>query len=119
MAKDVILTADLGGTPLGSEELAAIPDFAGIRKEIWDKFPGAIARKDFRPGEIIMREGESGTTAFYFLSGTAEVFITNPVLASSNKRHSRGLFRGITKFTNYFKGAPGVEKEKSGRTHIP
>src|SRR5256885_13025225 len=52
-------------------------DFAGIRKEIWDKFPGAIARKEYRAGEILMREGENGTTAFYILSGDIEVFINS------------------------------------------
>jgi len=79
MAKDVILAADLGGDLLTADELAAIPDFSGIRKEIWDKFPGAIARKLYRAGEILMREGEYGTTAFYILSGTIELYINNPV----------------------------------------
>ena len=32
MAKDVILAADLGGDLLTADELAAIPDFAGIRR---------------------------------------------------------------------------------------
>jgi CRP-like cAMP-binding protein/Fe-S-cluster-containing hydrogenase component 2 len=123
MAKDVILSADLGGTPLTAEELASIPDFKGIRKEIWDKFPGAIARKEFQPGQILMREGESGTTAFYILSGTVEVFINSPVLGvQARKRPQRkGLFGGFTKFTDFIKGVPpkrGNERA-SGRTHIP
>src|SRR5690242_21047293 len=74
MAKDLI-QADLGGEILSADQLAAMPDFAGIRKEIWDKFPGAIARKALPAGEILMREGENGTTAFYILSGDIEVFI--------------------------------------------
>ena len=73
MAKDVILEADLGGIPITPDELAAIPDFSAIRKEIWGKFPGAITRKVYKPGEIIMREGENGTTAFYVLSGTVDM----------------------------------------------
>ncbi len=81
MAKDVILAADLGGSLLSAEELAAIPDFAGIRKEIWDKFPGAIARKEYRAGEMLMREGENGTTAFYILSGTIESTHSEPGIA--------------------------------------
>ncbi len=121
MAKDVILAADLGGTPLSPEELAAIPDFASIRKEIWGKFPGAIAKKTFRPGEIILREGESGTTAFYLLSGDVEVFLRNPVLGvQSHKGTRRSLFRGVTKITDYVKGAP--DRGPSGRparTHVP
>jgi len=96
MAKDVILTADLGGKLLSGEELAAIPDFAGIRKEIWDKFPGAIARKEYRAGEILMREGENGTTAFYILSGNIELFIHNPVAHVESHRASSGSFFALS-----------------------
>src|SRR5215471_16293751 len=108
MAKDVILAADLGGEVLSAEQLAAISDFAGIRKEIWDKFPGAIARKEYRAGEILMREGENGTTAFYILSGTIELFINSPVsrVETARSANGGGLFRGLTKITNYIKGTP-------------
>uniref|UniRef100_Q01YJ3 Cyclic nucleotide-binding protein n=1 Tax=Solibacter usitatus (strain Ellin6076) TaxID=234267 RepID=Q01YJ3_SOLUE len=121
MAKDVILTADLGGDLLTAEELAAIPDFAGIRKEIWDKFPGAIARKKYSPGEILMREGENGTTAFYILSGTIELFINNPVSHVESSRGSSGSWLGgLTKITNYIKGVPAPKSAGGhGRTHIP
>ncbi len=115
MAKDVILAADLGGTPLAPDELAAIPDFAGIKKEIWGKFPGAIARKTFRPGEIILREGESGTTAFYLLSGSVEIFVNNPVARVESRRRPHRL----TKITNYIKGLPERQQGRPARTHIP
>jgi CRP-like cAMP-binding protein/Fe-S-cluster-containing hydrogenase component 2 len=123
MAKDVILAADLGGDLLTADELAAIPDFSGIRKEIWDKFPGAIARKLYRAGEILMREGENGTTAFYILSGTIELFINNPLShIESSRAHSGRGWRGITKITNYIKGVPASRsagRTGHGRTHIP
>ena len=80
MAKE-LLEADLGGSPVTADELAEIPDFKGIRKEIWEKFPGAIAKKTFRPGQILMREGESGSTAFYIVSGSVDIFISNPVVS--------------------------------------
>src|ERR1043165_1316656 len=102
MAKDAILEANLGGTILTADELAAIPDFSGIRKEIWDKFPGAIARKTYRSGELLMREGENGTTAFYILSGTVELFINNPVSRVESRRAAgKGIFKSLTKITNY------------------
>ena len=120
MAKE-ILEANLGGEPISAEELAAMPDFKGIRKEIWDKFPGAIARKRFRPGEILMREGESGTTAFYIVSGVVDVFIQNPVAAAEARAaKAPGLWRGVRKITSYLKGVP--ERATNGRpqrTHIP
>lgn len=121
MAKDVILPADLGGAALTPDELAAIPDFASIRKETWSKFPGAVSKKTFQPNEILVREGDSGTTAFYLLSGTVEVSINNPILSVQSKRaRPKGLFRGLTKISNYAKGIPDrSEKSRPARTHIP
>ena len=102
MAKDAILEADLGGIPISPDELAAIPDFSAIRKEIWSKFPGAITKKIYKPGEIIMREGESGTTAFYLLSGTVDIYINSPIASAKSKQgKSKSLFQGITKITSY------------------
>lgn len=121
MAKDVILAADLGGDILSEDELAAIPDFAGIRKDIWAKFPGAIARKEYRPGETIVREGENGTTAFYVLSGTIELFISSPLShVESTRRAGGGWLHGLSKITNYITGIPAA-RAASGqrRTHIP
>jgi CRP-like cAMP-binding protein/Fe-S-cluster-containing hydrogenase component 2 len=120
MAKDVILAADLGGELLSSEDLAQIPDFASIRPEIWKKFPGAIARKRFAAGEILMREGESGTTAFYILSGTIEIFLNSAIAhVESHRRASRGRFHGLTKITEYITGTPADRAVKSDRTYIP
>lgn len=123
MSKDVIVAADLGGTPLSPDELAAIPELSSIRKEIWGKFPGAIARKEFRAGEILFRDGDSGNTAFLLLSG--EVEFSLPALAPSAQvkaSHSDGgLLQNLTRLGNYLKGVPEKRKseEKRDRTHIP
>src|SRR5262249_22483565 len=122
MAKDVIVPADLGGAPLTPEELAAIPDFSGIRKEVWSKSPGAISRKEYSPGDLLMREGENGTTAFYILSGSVEIFLNNPVagIQSSRRAVPKGFFRSLTKISNYVMGVPDRgEKNRPKRTHIP
>src|SRR3954452_9330241 len=109
MAKDVIREAELGGEKLSGEQMAAIPDFAAIRKEIWDKFPGAIARKQYRAGEILMREGEDGTTAFYILDGVIELFLRSPISKVESRRGSNGgCFGGLSKITNYIKGTPAA-----------
>lgn len=120
MAKE-ILEATLGGEPVTADELAAIPDFKGIRKEIWDKFPGAIAKKTYRAGEVLMREGESGTTAFYLLSGSVDIFIANPVLkVKSSVRKRPKLWRGVTKITSYLKGIPPrAANGAPQRTEVP
>jgi CRP-like cAMP-binding protein/Fe-S-cluster-containing hydrogenase component 2 len=120
-----ILPAELGGERLTPDELAAVPDFTGIRKTIWEKFPGAITRKKYAPGDILMREGENGTTAFYILSGTAEIFIQNaPSRGETPRRPSRGWLGSFLNFTDYLKGVPASRKQKetkrdTQRTHIP
>jgi len=120
MAKDVILAADLGGEVLSGEQLAAIPDFAGIRKEIWDKFPGAIARKECRAGEVLMREGENGTTAFYILSGEIELFLNTPIAHVESVRGQTGNWlKRFSKISNYIKGMPERRDVATERTHIP
>ena len=57
-----IPTADLGGTPLTPAQLAEIPAFADVRPQIWEKFPGAVAKQTYRAGEFLFHEGEHGTT---------------------------------------------------------
>jgi CRP-like cAMP-binding protein/Fe-S-cluster-containing hydrogenase component 2 len=123
MPKEVIIPADLGGAPLTSAELTAIPDFSGIRKETWDKFPGAVARKEYRTGELLMREGESGTTAFYLLSGSVDIYLETPVgrFTAKKRARPRGLLRGVTRLTDYIKGTPPrrAGDESAERSHIP
>ena len=106
MAKE-LLTADLGGEQLSPEQLAAIPDFASIRKEVWSKFPGAIARKVYEAGEIIVQEGDFGTTAFYVLSGEADVYLQSKIASlEAHKRPKRRWFQSLTKTTEFGKGRP-------------
>jgi CRP-like cAMP-binding protein len=113
--------AQLGGTPMSAEELARIKDFAGIKAMIWEKFPGSVARKEYEPGQILMREGESGTTAFYILEGSVDIYINNPVgRFESARAPRRGLFSGVTKLTRYLKGEPEpAAGDPPPRTHIP
>jgi CRP-like cAMP-binding protein/Fe-S-cluster-containing hydrogenase component 2 len=121
MARDVIRQAELGGTPLTPEELAAIPSLSGIRKEIWAKFPGAVAKKTFAPGDIIFRQGESGTTAFLLISGTVEISLAiDRMLRPPARRAAAGLLSNIGRLTDYLKGTPSKPPLQDDRpTHIP
>ncbi len=96
-----------------------MPDFSGIRKEIWDKFPGAIVRKTYKPGEVLMREGENGTTAFYIVSGVIQIFINNANAREAPRRPAGGLFRKLANFSDYLKGVPAARPGHDARTHIP
>src|SRR3972149_4765834 len=67
------------GEPVSAEELLALPMFKGISPPLLQKNVGAVVRHRFRRGEVICREGEYGSTAFFILEGSAEVFIATPI----------------------------------------
>jgi len=122
MAKDVILTADLGGTPLSPAEILAIPDFSKLNARALEKFPGAIAKQTLRQGEILFREGDSGSTAYYILSGEMDLYLSSQMGSAQSKKMARptGLMGSVKKFTNYLKGVPDREGvPRRDVTHIP
>ena len=45
----------------------------------WSLNRNAVVRRHFKRGEIICREGEYGSTAFYILEGKARVSIATPI----------------------------------------
>ena len=86
---------------------------------MWEKFPGAIVRKSYKSGDILIREGENGTTAFYVLSGTISIYINNSHAREGARHGTSGLFRKIGRFADYLKGVPAFRGDASDRTHIP
>jgi len=64
-------------------------------------FPGAesrraIVKRRFRKGEIICREGEFGSTAFYILEGQAKVSISTPIAHVKTQGGAKGFFKRLT-----------------------
>ena len=68
------------------EELRKIDIFADADEKSLLKFPGAVRKRLFAAGDVICREGEGGTSAFYILEGTARVFIGQRVGGERPKR---------------------------------
>ncbi len=114
--------AELSGESLSPEELEKIFSFADIPAKRW-RFPGAIVRRTYRPGDLIVREGEHGTTAFYLLNGRVQVSIDSPISAvRSQKRGRQGFLRSITKLTQFVTGGPEKsddDEPRRKRTHVP
>jgi CRP-like cAMP-binding protein/Fe-S-cluster-containing hydrogenase component 2 len=67
--------ATLEGELLDADALLALDIFRGVDRKLFDRFPGTIARRRYKAGEVICREGEGGTTAFHVLDGEVRVFI--------------------------------------------
>ncbi|MGA7188621.1 MAG: cyclic nucleotide-binding domain-containing protein [Candidatus Acidiferrales bacterium] len=74
---DIAVTPDSEPVPL--HELQELPFFGGVSGTFLSLNRNAVVRRHFKPGEIICREGEYGSTAFYLLEGQARVSIASPI----------------------------------------
>ncbi|HEY3245676.1 MAG TPA: cyclic nucleotide-binding domain-containing protein [Phycisphaerae bacterium] len=87
-------TVQLAGVPTADEfdpaELVKLPVFEGISPAFLRRQKGAVVRRRYKKGDIICREGEFGTTAFYLLKGQVEVSITAPMAHLQNEQAHRG-----------------------------
>jgi len=72
-----------------AQDLLQIPVFKGVSGTFLELNRGAIVKRRFRKGEIICREGEFGSTAFYILEGQAKVSISTPSRTSKLKAAQR------------------------------
>ncbi len=87
MAKRM-LTARLSGERsaiMKAPDLVGVDIFKDIDHKVIEKFPGTVVRREFSAGEVICREGEGGTTAFYLLQGSVKVFIARRLGAAAGK----------------------------------
>ena len=74
---EIAVTPDSEPVPL--DELQELPFFEGVSGTFLSLNRNAVVRRHFKPGEIICREGEYGSTAFYLLEGQARVSIASPI----------------------------------------
>src|ERR1700690_3971786 len=81
---------------LTAEELHKLPVFAGVSGTFLELNRGAIVKRRFRKSEIICREGEFGSTAFYLLEGTAQVAISTPIAHVKTQGGAQGFFKRLT-----------------------
>jgi CRP-like cAMP-binding protein/Fe-S-cluster-containing hydrogenase component 2 len=91
------------GEPLSVDQLLeylpALKELPRAQLENWAK--GAAVLHRFRKGEIICREGEFGSTAYYIVSGTVDIFIDNP-LAHLRTRPASGFFgRSVARMKSF------------------
>jgi CRP-like cAMP-binding protein/Fe-S-cluster-containing dehydrogenase component/ferredoxin len=78
------------------EELEQLPVFKGVSGTFLSLNRGAVVRRNFKKGEVICREGEYGSTAFYILSGRARVSISSPMAHVKTHGGAKGFFSKLT-----------------------
>ena len=85
-----------GAEGFEAEDLLKIPVFQGVSGTFLELNRGAIVKRRFRKGELICKEGEFGSTAFYILEGKARVSISSPIAHVKTQGGAQGFFKRLT-----------------------
>ena len=109
------------GTPVAAEDLLRLPVFKDISPQFLKKNANATVWRHFRRGDIVCREGEFGSTAFYILEGQASVALATPIAhVKAHGRPSGFLAKLTSKLTSRL--APRQEdrrEDEADRRSIP
>jgi len=68
----------LSGISVEAQDLLELPVFKGVSGTFLELNKGAVVKRVYRKGEVICREGDYGSTAFYLVEGTVDIFISTP-----------------------------------------
>jgi CRP-like cAMP-binding protein/Fe-S-cluster-containing hydrogenase component 2 len=79
-----------------AEDLLKIPVFHGVSGTFLELNRGAIVKRHFHKGELICKEGDFGSTAFFILEGKARVSISSPIAHVKTQGGAQGFFKRLT-----------------------
>jgi CRP-like cAMP-binding protein/formate hydrogenlyase subunit 6/NADH:ubiquinone oxidoreductase subunit I len=104
------------GEPLETEELKWFPIFSKVSSQFLSRCSGAVVRREFNKGDVICQQGEFGSTAYYIVSGTVDIFLeTN--LSHIRSKAEGGLFKKVT--TLLKKRGEDKRQEEGEKRFIP
>ncbi len=89
--KSIVKTV-LPGEPVEAEELKQLHYFEKVSGTFLELNKNAVVRRRFKKGEIVCREGEYGSTAFYIVEGKAQVFLASPMAHVQTGGGASGFF---------------------------
>jgi CRP-like cAMP-binding protein/Fe-S-cluster-containing dehydrogenase component len=106
-----VVDVDLpAGEEMAAAELQQLDIFKRMSGTFLDLNRGAVVKRTFQPGEVICREGDFGSTAFYVLKGKVEVSLSTPLGHSAARRKQdsgrKGFFHKLTELVSMEKGRP-------------
>src|ERR1700736_6068163 len=93
--KSVVQTV-LPGEPVDVSELLQLSYFKKVSGTFLELNKNAIVRRHFKKGEIVCREGEYGSTAFYIVEGQASVFLATPMAHVKTEGGATGFLSKLT-----------------------
>jgi CRP-like cAMP-binding protein/Fe-S-cluster-containing hydrogenase component 2 len=112
--KGVVQTALPDGEPVDVDDLKQLPFFQKVSGTFLELNQNAVVRRHYKPGDIICREGEYGSTAFYILEGTASVFLSSPMAHVQTSGGASGFFSKLT--SKLVRRTPSIQETRRGRS---
>jgi len=114
--KSVVKTV-LPGEPVDVEDLLQLTYFQKVSGTFLELNKNAIVRRHFKKGEIVCREGEYGSTAFYIVEGQAQVYLATPMAHVKTQGGASGF---LSNLTSRLVGRQQARREEEGdRRSIP
>jgi CRP-like cAMP-binding protein/Fe-S-cluster-containing dehydrogenase component len=95
-AAGTAIAAGADAQSLTVDELHRLPVFAGVSGTFLELNRGAIVKRRYRKGEVICREGDFGSTAFFIVEGQAQVAISTPIAHVKTEGGAQGFFKRLT-----------------------
>ncbi len=112
-----VVATQLGGEPIDADELKHLHYFEKVSGTFLELNKNAVVRRHFKKGEIVCREGEYGSTAFYIVEGTANVYISTPM---AHVKTSGGRTGFVSKLASLLAGRTNDRREgENDRRSIP
>src|SRR5258708_4869384 len=125
-----------GDRPLSNGEFWALPSFTVLKRTVnLDQFPGSVLLRSYQAGDVIVREGDLGGSAFFILTredrvslglgpdgsrGERTRVVSVSLRAPSPKRKAGVLPAALEAFRDVLRGrtsrkaaAPGADEAKS------
>jgi CRP-like cAMP-binding protein/Pyruvate/2-oxoacid:ferredoxin oxidoreductase delta subunit/ferredoxin len=107
------------GEEMTAEQLQKLDIFKRMSGTFLDLNRGAVVRRRFKAGDVICREGDFGSTAFYVLSGKVQVSIATPMGHSATRRRPSGPQGFFRKLTELVMSEPAARPTAAAPRYIP
>src|SRR5271167_1559236 len=111
-----VIHGEVQGDPVPVEELKQIEMFQNVSGTFLSLNSNSVSKRHFKAGEIICREGEYGSTAFYILDGTCEVYLSSPIAHVSTKAEQGSFFKRLK---SSLTGRAQTREARDERAFIP
>ena len=111
-----IVGSELAGDQVSIEEIKRLPIFQNVSGTFLSLNSNALSKRHFSAGEIICREGDYGSTAFYILDGICEVYLSSPIAHVTTKAEPGGFLR---KLRSSLTGRSQTREGRSAPAFIP